>query len=219
MHQLLIAVKSSFQQLENGTHAMIRATWAQQFRGLAHVRFFLGRPTQSLGGMVKSLPASEDLVATTRNSYVPANDEVVLDCQDYSMVKKTRGICGYAMGKNITHVLLVNAHTNVGVKQTLRAPFEIADYAGDFGDTFGTLQSRAFWNGEQNEEIRECYGWAKADSGIFLSRKAMAEIAETSPKLSLCVTDQNDDVWIGNVLGPEVQRGNLLAMPTEAVAA
>ncbi len=221
MNQLLVAVKSSFEQHANGTHDMIRSTWGQQLRGKAFVRFFMGRQTMELGGTVWSLPTSGDVGIATKNSYVPKSDEVVLDCPDEvsQLVKKTRGICGYAMGKSISHVLLVNAHVNVGVKEILSAPYQIADYAGYFGKYFGTVEPRSFWNGTINEEIEHCYGWAQSDGGIFLSRKAMAVIADTAPRSNLYVNGKNDDVWIGNVLGPLVTQGELLAMPTEPVAA
>jgi hypothetical protein len=220
-NQLLVAVKSSFEQYENGTHNMVRGTWAQKLRGYAFVRFFMGRKTQELGGAVSSLPGSGDISIVTRNSYVPTSDEVILDCEDgpESLVKKTRAICGYAMGKGLSHVLLVNAHTNVGVKEVLNAPYQAADYAGYFGERFGVQEPQAFWNGQGTEVIERCYGWAAGDSGIFLSRKAAGILADTHPRSSLYIDGKNDDVWIGNVLGPLVMDGELVALPTDPVAA
>src|SRR6267378_865776 len=208
MAPLIVAVKSTFEDLKAGRHDHVRATWGQQFRGKALVKFFISRQTRQ-EGIFNILPNSE------ANSYTPKSDEHILDCLDdrKSMVKKVRGICQYTMDKVCSHVLIVDVKHIVDVQAALSAPYEFADYAGDFGNNYpGGAPEPVTFYGELGEPVvmEQCYPWARSEAGYYLSRRATMEIAGHTPSAAKYVVGSNDDVWVGQVLGPDIINGDFV---------
>lgn len=188
---LLVAVKSSYDDMKNGRHDAIRASWGRSLQGQAHVKFFMGREITSYDRSVSSTP---------RNSYNPKSDEVILDCRE-GAVYKTRAICQYIISKAVDHVLIVNNTAIVYPDKILSSNYRVADYAGTFEENWAETGSR--------------YSWAKGNSGYFLSRRAAMEVAETSPRAALYGDSKNDDMWVGQVLGPICSTGEFISTPLD----
>lgn len=205
MAALLVAVKSSFEKMEAGAHDKIRGSWGQELRGRAHLKFFIGRDTPLDRTMANNNP---------RHSYSPKSDEVILDCpdEDNGMVFKTRGICGYVGSKNISHALIVGTNTRLLVKKFLAINCNNFDYMGHFNGEIGDIAAREVPgpNGIVSL-LQQSYPWASG-AGYLLSSDAARDIADHYPQPALAGGyGGSDDVWVGQVLGPIIQRGNLFA--------
>ena len=214
MNTLLVAAKSSFADMQAGKHDAARAAWGYQLRGRVHLKFFLGRATEELGGVQRSV------VPSVENSYIAKSDEVIVEAPDgpNGDVKKVRQICGFIGSKNISHILIVNVNSILDVNAALAVPFGAFDYAGTF-DNWGDVGPRAFMGPKGDlETIERCYDFAKGEHGVFLSRRAALEIVDTPLHPSLYIAGNNWDVWIGQVIGPLVGEENFLTMPIEPVA-
>lgn len=214
MNTLLVAVKSSFVDLQAGKHDALRSAWGYNLHGKAHLKFFLGRETGELGGVQRSVAPSLE------NCYIAKSDEVIVEAPDGPTgdVRKVRQICGFIGSKNITHVLIVDVNSTLDVNAALAVPFGAFDYAGTF-DNWGDVGPRAFVNAKgEVEAIERCYDFAKGENGVFLSRRATLEIADTPPRPALYVTGNNWDLWIGQVIGPLVGQESFLTMSIDPVA-
>jgi hypothetical protein len=212
MSRLLVAVKSCFRDLDAGAHDNIRGTWGAYLRDRGiQTKFFLGRPSLELGGVIKSVHP------TPQNSYSPKSDEVILECPDTyeGLVFKTRGICQWMTDRALDHVLLVDTDCCVYPKRIEKSNYEIADYAGTFNGEWGACGPREIRNKDgQMQLVDRVYSWASG-AGYFLSRKAATIIADTFPKASVTLNGANEDYWVGQVLGMEASRGEILSMPLE----
>lgn len=213
--QLIIAVKSNFGALEAGAHDVIRGTWGQALRGQAQVKFFLGRSSSEMGGISRSL------LSTPQNSYNSKSDEVILDCPDDrdSLVWKTRAICKWFVDKAASHILLVDNDCVVYPDGLWKSGFQNVDYMGNFHGSFGYIAPRELPGpGGGNVLIHDCYPWASGE-GYFLSKAAATVIAEKTPIQSRYIMGSYEDFWVGQILGPLVQTGNLSSEPigTEVV--
>jgi hypothetical protein len=197
MYQLLVAVKSNNRAKNDGTHNRIRGTWGQALRGKATLKFFV--PAETNG----------------RSAHLYSSDEIAVDAPDSpdAAVFLTRAICRYFMSKNMDHVLVVDSNSCVFPSRIWIQNYELADYAGDF-DNWGDCGPQSFTTSNVVEVMEKCYSWAK-NPGYFLSRNAALEIADLFPKESKYILGRNDDVWVGQVLGPLAVRGGLISMPLE----
>lgn len=209
MSQLLVAVKSSFPELI--LHDEVRGMWAHPMRGKAQVKFFLGRPTQELGGVIKSV------IPTMENSYSPKSDEVILDCVDTpgARVWKTRAICQWAIDKLVNHILFVNIDQRVIPEKVWASNFGTVDYSGVFQGPWGDVGPREVdgLNGT-TEMIERCYSWASG--AFFLSKAAAFEVAEAFPNTAKYGGNAaNDDLWVGQIIGPLVAKGDFTSMPLD----
>ncbi len=215
MAPLIVAVKSTFEDLQAGEHDRVRSTWGAGFRGKALLKFFISRQTHRQG-MFNTLPSNES------NSYTPKSDEYILDVPDErnSMVKKVRGICKYVVDKVCSHVLIVDVLHNVDVRAAMEAPYEFADYAGDFSPRYPGEAPEPVTFFDQDKMpvvVEQCYSWARSDAGYYLSRKATAELSFNTPSVSQYVVGSQDDVWVGQVLGPDIVNGDLIGSQLESV--
>lgn len=209
---LIVAVKSCFRDLAAGAHDAIRGTWGQALRGRAQVKFFLARQTSEIGG------AAHSVAPTPENSYSPKSDEVILHCaDDYdSLVWKTRGICKWFTDKMATHILMVDADCLVYPKELFAFPWAQADYAGRFNGGFGNIAPRELPGpGGANVLIHDCHSWASG-GGYLLSKKAATIISETVPIQTRYIKGSYEDFWVGQILGPRIQNGELLGMPFDS---
>ena len=206
MGQLLIAVKSCFKNMELGAHDAIRATWGQALRGKVPVKFFLGRDTPLDRTFQNNDP---------RNSYIPKSDEVIVDAPDTyeGLAFKTRAICGYVASKNISHVLMVDTDTCVFPKRLLTSGYEQFDYAGrwngEMGAPAGPRDVRIAANALAT--MPYCYSWCSG-GGYLLSSDAVREVADKYPQpMQTGGFAGNEDLWVGQILGPLVEKGLLTA--------
>lgn len=200
---VIVAIKSSFKDLEAGSHEQIRNTYVQNLIRKASIKFFLGRPTCEIGGLPKSLHP------TTQNSYNPKSDEIILDCPDDlgSAVWKTRAICKWFVDKVQSHILILPPAS----MPWLIEGADYADYIGLFN--FEGIEPREV-NGPMGEKIliKDCSPWAVGGIGFMLSKKAAMVIAERVPIKSQYIMGSYDDFWVGQVLGIPIQTGDLLRM-------
>jgi len=159
--------------------------------------------------MDRSLPNTDP-----RNSYSPKTDEVILDCPDdyEGLIFKTRAICGYVAGKNISHALFVDTDTCVFVKKFLALNFDRIDYMGRFNGEFGAVGPREVRGpGGTTSFIPQCYSWASG-AGYLLSSQAARTLADKYPQPSAVGGyGGNEDVWVGQMLGPLVAKGDLVS--------
>lgn len=204
MKNIIIAVKSSFQELQTGTHDYIRSGWAQPFRGRAIVKFFLGRSTSEIGGVSRSVAVNND------NSYSPKSDEVILHCPDDldTRVWKTRSIAKWFVDKAASHILIVDAATAVS-PILLNTNFDTADYAGKFNGDIGVPGPKEI----AGQVVEQCYPWA--EPGFILSKKAAIILSDSTPRQSKYIHAAFDDYWVGQILGPLTQRSELMSKDLE----
>lgn len=211
---LIVAVKSNFDAMQRGVHDQIRSTWAQPLRGRAHVKFFLGRTSQEIAGTPRSVhPTSE-------NSYSPKSDEVILECRDEqeAMVWKVRAICKWMTDKMATHILLVDPACSLNPKYLWASQTQISDYAGYFhGGAPGDVNPQVLMGpGGASTMVHEAHAWANRN--YLLSKKAATIISEKVPIQTRYIRGEYDDFWVGQILGPLAQQGDLLSMELEAGA-
>jgi hypothetical protein len=201
---LMIAVKSCRHDLDRGCHDVIRATWGQALRGKALVRFFVGHTGSDY---FMTHPRSD---ARTLQS-----DEVLVDAADdyHALPHKTRAICSWALTKNIDHVFLCDTDTYVNPKKILACGYERYDYTGKISRPLGvTFPYEATDRNGITEFIQNCYPWASGGFGYFLSKEAAGLVADNYPKTWA------EDLWVGQVLGPDIKQGSLTALDLPAGA-
>lgn len=194
MSKLLIAVKSSRPDYRKGAHNVIRNTWGQTLRGRADVRFFIGKGEDS------------------RDHVNLRSDETALGAPDDNMSRawKVRDICQWAVGKTYEHIHFVDIDTKVDADALLGSNFERADYQGIFNRPLddGTFEITTVDPRGVTHHHHQCYPWASGALGYALSRPAFMTIAESYPNAS----EWAEDMWVGQVLGRLVSRGNLFAI-------
>lgn len=199
---LLVAVKSSAAEMEAGVHDVIRATqWYQATRGKATIKFFIGQQTDGMEGRV---------IVGSRKSYNYKSDELSLDVADYAAgaVFKTRAIAQYAVSKNIDHVLMVNTQSDVLPEKVWASHYKVADYSGIFDGGWGQVGPREIGG----HVMERCYSWASGRAGYFLSRRAAFEIADASVRVEQYILGSQDDLWVGQILGPICASGDLFSI-------
>jgi hypothetical protein len=193
---LLVAVKSCCRDRDAGFHDAIRETWGRDLKQLGvQVMFFIGHASS---GYFMAHPNGE---AKTLQ-----RDEVVVDAADdyNSLPHKTRGIAKWAMPKMVDHIFICDNDTTINVKNLLTLPFKFFDYSGHFAGGESEL-GRTFSYKDHMGEYPECHPWASGGLGYFISKSAAALISDSYPRVWA------EDMYVGQVLGPEIRKGNLMA--------
>lgn len=187
--KLLVAVKSCRRDFHLGAHEVIRGTWGQRFRGLADVRFFVGK--------------TED----QRDHVNLKSDEVMLGCGDDFMALpwKVKDICQWAVGKVYSHIFFVDNDTYVCTNTMLNSGFHLFDYQGFFNrplddDTFDYHDVDPLGIGHH---YQQCYPWASGGRGYTLSRDAFMTISEKYPNQN----EWAEDLWVGQIIGRHASLG------------
>lgn len=191
----MIAVKSCQNDLARGDHNVIRSTWGSDAWDLGvSVKFFVGqrqiedrRDPRDLGSKLES-------------------DEVLLSVKDdyNSLPFKTREICARMAGKMISGLFICDTDTFIDVEKLLASGMENYDYAGFFFDkTKGTFPYDAIDRDGNVEHHDETYNWASGGRGYYLSPAAFEMVADSYP------TSWAEDLWVGQVIGPEVAAGTM----------
>jgi len=194
---LIVTVKSCLRDLDAGYHDVIRGTWGQALRGKALVRFFVGAETDG------------------KTSRIFKSDEIVVDApDDYNGLPfKTRAICQWAVGKRLDHIFLCDTDTYVYVNKLLSCGYERYDYVGKISRPLGeTFSYDAPNRNGVVQHIEECYPWASGGYGYFLSQEAATYVADKFPE------SWAEDLWVGQLMGPEIVKGNLRALDLPAHA-
>ena len=194
---LIVCVKSCERDYKLGFHEAIRETWGKDLKQLGvQVMFFMGH---SGGNYFAQHPegVSNNLL----------RDEVVVDAADdyNSLPHKTRAICKWAQPKVFRHLFLCDNDTFINAKALCALPYEIFDYSGYFKGGESEI-GKTFSYKDHMGEYPNCHTWASGGLGYFISKNAVDLIVETYPKYWA------EDLYVGQVLGPEIQKGRMLGM-------
>lgn len=192
---LIVAVKSCQRDRDAGFHDAIRETWGRELKQMGvQVMFFLGHTG---GGYFQAHPKG------VMNSML--RDEVIVDTPDdyNSLPYKTRSICFWAQSKIFSHLFLCDNDTVISAKGFKSLLYEPFDYAGHFRggqDEIGTK----FYYRDHIMEYPECRPWASGGFGYFISKAATEVLVDSYPKIWA------EDMWVGQVLGKEIEKGRML---------
>jgi hypothetical protein len=180
----LIAVKSCQRDLRRGDHWVIRETWGRDAVRRGELRFFVGG----------DIPA---------DAFEP--DEQRLDCpDDYdSLPHKTRAICDYFLGSEKKTLFLCDTDTFLIPERLVATEHTRYDYSGRFG-TIHPIGTTFEYN-DGRGIVANCHPYASGGIGYFLSRRAAFLVAEAEP------SHWAEDLWVGQVLGPHIQTGEISA--------
>jgi hypothetical protein len=184
--RLLIAVKSCTRDTAAGLNQAIRETWGRDAVALGvDVRFFVG------GTGVSPLLADE--------IRVDAPDEYIW------LPYKTRAIARWALAQNYDYAFLCDTDTFLLPDKLLQLPFSSYDYCGFLHSGGFTFENYD----DGYKHIRIGYWWASGGVGYFLSAKSLAIISSCEP------FNENEDLWIGQVLNQLGVFGKLKTAPLE----
>jgi hypothetical protein len=179
--RILIAIKSCRRDQYNGYNDGVRNTWLRDLRG-ANYCFVLGN------GATRLHP-----------------DELILDCGDRyeDLPRKTHALCKWNNEHGYDYIFLCDTDTFV-VPSRLEGSHDGKDYVGFFNGTIG-----------KPKEVYWClYAWASGGSGYWLSKRAAQIVSEVNPDAySMCPETRipSEDLMIGQILGPYLERGELQA--------
>lgn len=179
---MLIAIKSCKRDQHNGYNDNCRATWIKDIRG-ANYCFVLGN------GATRLHP-----------------DELILNCGDSyaELPLKTHALCKWFIGQEYDYLFACDTDTFVVADNLLDSPFHGCDYYGYFNGELG-----------KPKDVYYClYAWASGGSGYFLSKRAAQIVSEVNPhSYSMCPETRipSEDLMLGQILGPYIQRGELTA--------
>lgn len=187
--KVLFALKSCQHDQSSGCHQAIRDTWGKNLPSGVDVRFFMGGD---------SSPLLE-------------HDEVHLTVDDdyWELTPKTRGICAYMVLHGYDFVYLCDTDTYLVVKKLLQSGFGAFDFSGghlchgEYGKEFGKAYPR--WVSPRGGVADPFYVYLSGGVGFFLSQKAAEKVATSS------YYHHSEDVWVGQVLGPYIARGEIKA--------
>ena len=181
MEKILIAIASCERDSNNGFNQAVRDTWLNNSK--VDYKFFRGTGNSS-----------------------NKEDEILLDCPDdyLSLPYKTHEIMRWAADRDYNYIFKCDTDTYVVLENLLNSDFKNWDYIGHFNAPIGV----------PNVVYNKLYTWASGGSGYFVSNKAANIIAsQTSTEKSVCpnIRIPCEDLWIGQVLGPYIESGDLKA--------
>lgn len=139
------------------------------------------------------------------------SDEINLPVDDgyWVLTPKTRGICNYAVENNYDFVYTCDTDTYLIPRRMLESGFEKYDFSGghlchgEHGQELG--KPYPAWTSPQGGVADPFYAYMSGGVGSFLSKKAAEKVARTE------YYHHSEDVWVGQVLGPFIQSGELTA--------
>jgi len=185
--KLLLAVKSCRRDQQTGCHEAIRETWGSNLPPGVDVRFFMGGEGHIL----------------------MEADEVLLPVPDdyWTLTPKTKHICRHTVAHGYDFVYTCDTDTYLVPKRMLESEFAKYDFSGghlcygEHGKVLGVPYPA--WVSPQGGVADPFYAYMSGGVGSFLSKIA-AQIAWTTEYYH-----HSEDVWVGQVLGPFIQSGEL----------
>jgi hypothetical protein len=135
---------------------------------------------------------------------VPSSDEVLLDCPDdyLSLPLKTKKILEWA-GDRFEYIYLCDNDTFIIPTRLMSLDYDRYDYSGSMDRHCPIGQTKDYR--DHIGYYPNCHPWASGGVGYFLSKKAAQFIAKKTPDVWA------EDLWVGQVLGPEIQSGRMTA--------
>jgi hypothetical protein len=164
-----------------GAHDRIRKSWGSRVKG-ADVIFFVGASPLNL-----FLEDDEDSL--------PVNDDY------YSLPFKTREILKWSIIHKYDFTFLCDNDTFIVPDRLMSSGFEEYDYCGKFNQKPG----RRFHYADSQGTYPDIYCWCSGGFGYFVSRRAAELVIASDPRVWA------EDMYVGQVLGPHIQSGDLKA--------
>jgi hypothetical protein len=185
--RLLLAIKSCQRDQQTFCHQAIRETWGAHLPPGVDLRFFMG------GSSMPLMEADE--------VYLPVDDGY------WELTPKTRGICKYTVDCHYDYVYLCDTDTYLDVPKMLASDFQKYDFSGghlcfgEHGAELGKPYPRQV--SPRGSVCDPFYAYMSGGVGFFLSIKAAFEVSITT------YYHHSEDVWVGQVLGPLIEKGIL----------
>jgi hypothetical protein len=188
MTRTLIAVISCYADASRGSHQAIRETWGQDVAP-ADIQFFIPEV----------------------NDYAPLPDEVLLDVPgDYNHISdEVREILRWSLAAGYDYTFLCCNDLFCIPRLLLDSGFEKYDYSGVFYPSYAVIGTRFIF--DWNKTLLLVHPWTNLGLGSFVSRKA----AELIVPVEFSKWHSAADIHIGQVLGPLIQKGEVLAKNLE----
>jgi hypothetical protein len=186
--KLLVAVKSCMRDRARGAHDVIRNTWGAKVQG-ADVVFFVG--------------------SSPLNVFLEDDEDSLPVSDDYdSLPFKTREILRQSVSRGYDFTFLCDNDTFIIPNRLMSTGFEEYDYSGKFNlRTRGSRSQpgRRFHYVDDRGTYPDIYCWCSGGFGYFVSRRAAELVVASEPKVWA------EDMYVGQVLGPHIQCGELTA--------
>ena len=185
--KLLVAIKSCNFDLDKQCHYAIRGTWLRKLPEGIDYKFFVGEGTSEL-----------------------KSDEVRLNCDDAyeSLPFKTKEIFQWALWQGYDHVFICDTDSFPNIEALLAIDYQNYDYCGYFSPRYGIGVKYERSDSMMLRWLKPFYNFVSTHA-CFLSAKAMELIIPNEPYFWA------DDAWIGQILGPEIEKGNIKAASME----
>lgn len=187
MTRLLIAVKSCHEDKFNGFHYPIRNTWGRDLPFIVDLKFFMGHGCE--------------------RSFLEV-DEIIVDAKDdyQSLPFKTKEILKKSLDYDYDYTFLCDTDTCIIPARLMTSGFGNWDYMGVNGRPWGqTFAYDAPNRDGVNYYLPHAWPWCSGGFGYFLSRKAAEIVVKEEPLIWA------EDVYVGQVLGPLIARGEIRA--------
>lgn len=186
--KLLVAVLSCERDCNNGFNQAVRETWGAHVRPKADFFFALGN------NHISKLPTAG------------LCDEIPFCCPDdyRSLPTKVYKLVWWAHSAGYDFLFKCDTDTYVNPRALLSSDFSDYDFTGNFNEPIGV----------PNVAYDTLWAWASGGSGYWLSRKAMEIVIANPPdNRAICPRLKYgcEDLWMGQILGPEIAAGNILA--------
>ena len=129
-------------------------------------------------------------------------DEVSLNCPDdyMSLPTKTKHILSWSLTyRDFAHVYLCDNDTFVQPSRFANLEYQNYDYSG-YMNKLCPVGETAFYK-DHIGVWPNCHPWTSGGVGYFLSSRAATAVSEQTPDVWA------EDLWVGQVIGPEIQAG------------
>ena len=193
MLKILLAVKSCQQDMKNGVHQAIRETWAKNLPENVELLFFMG-------GRWAPHCEKDEIWMRVKEGY-------------WDNFEKTHEFLKWSLQKDYDYLFLTDTDVYIVPELWINSGFENYDYSGNFGPAYSRPAEPPFQPGKRYPDQKDMMGNIISPfyafcggAGPFLSRK-MVELLASKER----VGNLGDDMWIGQVLGPLVERNEIFA--------
>jgi hypothetical protein len=188
--RVAIVVKSCQRDKYAGCHAAIRETYGKNLPEGVNLYFVMGGPKP--------------------DNLLP--DELWFDVDDgyWELLPKVKSASKYIVDNNYDYVYFCDTDSYLVVEKLLQSGFEKYDFSGGHlcgrnngENQFGVKYSA--YKDNQGATLPHLYVYLSGGVGFFVSNRAAKDLAETP------LYFHSEDVWVGQVLGPKIEAGEMTA--------